>query len=882
MINWLSSSSVAGLLKRLAICVTLLATMHAYGIERYVCVSNATPVAPYTNWTTAATTIQAAVDAATDGDTLWVTNGVYAPITCYKAIAIRSVNGARDTIIDGGGTQCCAGFLATNRVIEGFTLRNGNAVSGGAASCGTFNKCIMTGNVSTGTGGFDGGGAVIGCTLNNCLITGNSAATRGGGAAHSTLVNCTVTGNSIGTAYGGGVCGGWATNCIIYGNFRDGLVNNWGAWAIIIPPSTPAVEKAGMAYCCTTPRPETGQGAIVGPGNIYIDPLFVGTNDFRLQPGSRCINLGTNLLGMSVGADLAGNPRIDNGTVDMGAYEFMHGNYSLPDALDCAPLTWTTGGNAIWFPQTIVSSDGIDAAQGGPFPDNALTWLQAEVSTAGTLSFQWRVSCQPQYDSLAFYVDGEPHELISGETEWQSRSVFMGPGKHTNLWVYAKGKSGAAGADCGWVDQVTWTPGVPGAVWTLNTVSANGYGGPTPALGEQLFTNSAMVSASVISPWVLVPENEARACSGWTRTNILPLSGTGTNTVFLMTWDATLTWLWRTQYWLKADTLGAGTIDKVSAWCELGTNMTVTATPDSGWRFDHWSGDLAGATITNNRITVAMNSMRHVTAHFVLLDLAEALDTTNLLWTTGGDSPWTGQTAVTWDCIDAARSGVIGNLGMTWVETQVTGPGTLAFQWRCSSEAQYDFSYFLVDGVVRSWLTGSDTNWVAMEVELGEGDHVLTWEYWKDESNASGTDACWVDSVVWTTAVAHGFDVWSGLHGLTGERSLLFAQDRDSDGVANGIEYALGTNWSPGQVHMDIKFINDIPVVEIPKQDISTVSYAQILLRGCTNLPCTSGSWTLPVLPATNMIGKPGNRDWFVPEGQPPRAFFRIEAILRE
>jgi len=878
MLNWMSSYSVAGLLKRLAICVVMLATVNASGIERYVCVSNATPVAPYTNWTTAATTIQAAVDAATDGDTLWVTNGVYAPITCYKAIVIQSINGATATVIDGAGTQCCAGFSVMNRIIEGFTLRNGSAVNGGAANTGTFNKCIMTGNVSTGTGGFDGGGAVIGCTLNNCLIINNSAATRGGGAAHSVLVNCTVTGNSAGTGQGGGVCGGWATNCIIYGNFRAGVPNNCGAWSMITPGFPPIVytENPVLEHCCTT-------SILLTMGNIDDDPLFVSTNDFRLQPGSRCINSGTNQAWMAGCGDLDGNPRLDNGTVDIGVYEYIHGTLFLPDALDCAALTWSTGGNAIWFPQTAVSSDGSDAAQGGPIPDNAQTWLQTEVSTAGTLSFQWRVSCQPQYDSLALYVDGEPHELISGETEWQQGSVFMGPGPHTNLWVYAKGKSGAAGADCGWVDQVTWTPGVPGALWTLSTVSADGYGGPTPALGEQLFTNNAMVSASVISPWVLVPENEARACSGWTRTNILPLSGTGTNSVFRMTWDATLTWLWRTQYWLKADTLGAGTIDQLSAWCELGTNMTITATPDSGWRFDHWSGDLAGSTFISNRITVVMNSMRHVTAHFVVLDLAEALDTTNLLWSTGGDAPWLGQTAVTWDGIDAARSGVIGNLGMTWMETQVTGPGTLSFQWRCSSETQYDFAYFLVDGVVRSWLTGTNnTAWNAVSIDIAEGAHVLHWEYWKDESNATGADACWVDSFVWTPALIHGFDVWIGLHGLTGERSLLFAHDRDSDGVANGIEYAFGTNWSPGQVLMNIKIIGDVPVVEIPKQEISTGSYAEIILRGCTNLPSTSGSWTLPVLPATNTIGKPGNRDWFVPEGRPPKAFFRIEAVLRE
>jgi hypothetical protein len=349
-----------------------------------------------------------------------------------------------------------------------------------------------------------------------------------------------------------------------------------------------------------------------------------------------------------------------------------------------------------------------------------------------------------------------------------------------------------------------------------------------------------------------------------------------------MTTDVTLTWLWRTQYWLGTAVSGSGIVDRVSGWYDQGSNVTVVASADAGWRFDHWSGDVAGAMVASNRITVTMSGRKHVTACFVLLDLAEALDTTNLTWTTGGDAPWFGQTSVSWDAVDGARSGVIGDFGMTWMETQVTGKGSLSFKWRCASEPQYDFAYFLADGVVRACLTGVNAGWSAVDIVLGDGDHVLTWEYWKDESNATGADACWVDSFVWTSALIHGFDVWSGLHGLTGERSLLFAQDRDSDGVANGIEYALGTNWSSGQVFMNIKFIGDVPVVEIPKLDSGTVSYAEVSLRGCTNLPSISGSWTLPILPATNTIGKPGNRDWFVPEGRPPKAFFRIEAVLRE
>ena len=47
------------------------------------------------------------------------------------------------------------------------------------------------------------------------------------------------------------------------------------------------------------------------------------TANWRLQAGSPCINSGSNAtVPADIDTDLAGNPRINNGVVDMGAYEF--------------------------------------------------------------------------------------------------------------------------------------------------------------------------------------------------------------------------------------------------------------------------------------------------------------------------------------------------------------------------------------------------------------------------------------------------------------------------------------------------------------------------------------------------------------------------------
>jgi len=64
-----------------------------------------------------------------------------------------------------------------------------------------------------------------------------------------------------------------------------------------------------------------------GVGNIDDDPLFVGTGDhpFSLQTGSPCIDAGTpDISGFNLPEDdLAGNPRVFGGIIDIGAYEWQ-------------------------------------------------------------------------------------------------------------------------------------------------------------------------------------------------------------------------------------------------------------------------------------------------------------------------------------------------------------------------------------------------------------------------------------------------------------------------------------------------------------------------------------------------------------------------------
>jgi hypothetical protein len=341
-----------------AACLLLLA-FRTFAAVLYVDVKGTNPVSSYTSWPTAATNIQDAIDASTNGDLVLVTNGVYATggrrwfdsgtnrVTLTNTITLQSVNGPAVTFIVGSqvvGTGSaltnavrCVG-IGNNAVLSGFTLTNGEAgagnypAGGGVAYIygsggGTVTNCVLIGNIATNSAG----GGAYRVTLINCQIIGNYAS-EGGGACVCTLINCTVVSNTA--TSGGGVFGGTGfgasllSNCTIVGNAASssgGGVNGGGEGVMnncIIyfntAPSGSNYTGIKMNYCCTMP---TLNG---DPTSLTNAPLFqnAAASDFHLQSNSPCINSGNNTY-VTVTNDLDGNPRIVGGTVDIGAYEYQ-------------------------------------------------------------------------------------------------------------------------------------------------------------------------------------------------------------------------------------------------------------------------------------------------------------------------------------------------------------------------------------------------------------------------------------------------------------------------------------------------------------------------------------------------------------------------------
>jgi hypothetical protein len=140
----------------------------------------------------------------------------------------------------------------------------------------------------------------------------------------------------------------------------------------------------------------------------------------------------------------------------------VHVPYTLAQALNATNLHWSTFGNAAWFAETNITQDGIAAAQSGLITNSMDSGLQTTVTGPGTLTFWWMVSSEEYFDRLSFIIGSGTNynATISGEVDWEQETFFVGPGSQTLSWIYAKDPDISLGLDAGWLDQVSFVPGL--------------------------------------------------------------------------------------------------------------------------------------------------------------------------------------------------------------------------------------------------------------------------------------------------------------------------------------------------------------------------------------------------------------------------------------
>src|SRR6185503_9299538 len=141
----------------------------------HVSQTSPSPTPPYATWDTAAHTVQEAVDAASDGDTVLVAEGEYLltnQVTVAKGIFLRSDAGPSQTILNGQNSVRCLWVSNSVAVVDGFAMRAGGSDESGAGGVflveATVQNCIVDACNSFRTT-VAGGVVVIGGTLSNSI-----------------------------------------------------------------------------------------------------------------------------------------------------------------------------------------------------------------------------------------------------------------------------------------------------------------------------------------------------------------------------------------------------------------------------------------------------------------------------------------------------------------------------------------------------------------------------------------------------------------------------------------------------------------------------------------------------------------------------------------
>jgi len=299
--------------------------------------------------------------------------------------------------------------------------------------------------------------------------------------------------------------------------------------------------------------------------------------------------------------------------------------------------------------------------------------------------------------------------------------------------------------------------------YTLTVSSA--HGSPSPVVGTNLYAWGTSVTCSV--PSTVIEQGILWRNIGWTGTGSIPTPGTTNTTgeIELTELVSSISWKWETDFAITNVTAqqrpGTKLVDitydiisdvtnAVPISLQIKNGDVVVSSSSS-------TGDVRSSVLPGVGKSIVWNAGAEWNGTFsedLLFTVGLVTGTSSLsAWATGGQANWFSQSAVTYDGEDALRSGAIMNNQESWLQTTVTGPGTISFWWKVSSESSFDWLEFYSNNVRLHRISGN-VNWINQSYLIPSGAQTLKWRYVKDGSANAGSDCGWVDCVAWNS------DVW--------------------------------------------------------------------------------------------------------------------------
>ncbi len=380
-------------------------------------------------------TIQEAIDAAVDCDTVLVDEGTYAGDRnknldlMGKAITVASVNGPENSIIDCENDG--RGFIVfrgegNDTIVSGFTVRNCNATYGAGIYIQNSSPAILDCFVESCVSASDGGGVYCTSTsspvITDCIITGNSAGGMGGGLycrdfSNPTITNTDITSNSA--DFGGAVESYSASPHFIGCNISDNFgVHNGGIFFDI--GSGCILENCTIAHNSSV---DQGGGLHIisdNPEVLIKNCLIIGNETQNYGGGVECWYSSPTFLNCTFSENSA--------QMNAGALHCMN---SSPTIKNC--IFWNNFPNEIGTSGLSVIDMTYSNVQGGfegegnmnqdPLfvdPDNSDFHLQSTVGSYHNGAWGEDESCSPCIDA------GDPVDLCDCEPPPHGDIINMG------------------------------------------------------------------------------------------------------------------------------------------------------------------------------------------------------------------------------------------------------------------------------------------------------------------------------------------------------------------------------------------------------------------------------------------------------------------------
>ncbi len=470
---------------------------------------------------------------------------------------------------------------------------------------GTIERSYVSGTVfgSHNVGGLVGVNGQFEFIFSKSIVSNSSSAADlvgnnfiGGlvGINHDTIFNSYATGVITGDEYVGGFVG--------YNNAHRavGIIFNSYATGVITGDEFVG-GFVGFNYYGTIEN-SYSRGAVIGVTGVGD---FIGYNRFGMitSPYATGETTGDEYVGGFVGFNLG---VVENSFWDINTTG-MNTSVGGEGKTTAEMMDITTFSNAGWDIGVVDSTDARDTDS---------IWNIVETETYPFLSWQ-EVVIHPEF-TLEILTEG------NGTTD-------PAIGNHT--YNYGQEVVVEAIPDEGWYFS-HWTGDVPNGQETNEnitivmdgdkaitahfeqiyhnfTISVEGEGSTSPNEGDHTYAYGTEVNltATPETGWRFshwggdVPEGEEE----------------NANITVVMDSDKTVTAHFEQIYHnLTISVEGEGTTDPSAGnnSYAYGTQVNLTATPDEGWYFSHWSGNVTAGNETNANITIVMDGDKNITAHF--------------------------------------------------------------------------------------------------------------------------------------------------------------------------------------------------------------------------------------------------------------------------